>query len=924
MADKFFKDADGAGRTLGDKLMRRAQDTDDFRTVIYDTPEGQVMLKTKGGNPELSIKRREVAAEAPVTECIASPLIEIAFKHGTPAEPVDPERNPFTLTSGYRTWHGENDPGVAGSPATVPEIQYSSDGLLYMQVRKPKKMRFLDKQNRTVDLVLARKPTKDSDADNAEYDGANTFSVVAKALATAAGAVSRFIFAEGRYRYREWYAPRSVNIDWCLPVNTSAVRFLMRRLKKLTLLVWDSTKPAGQEKTVDWFFAEPGIQDMPGSQPDTACANQNGREVSFANRQFFTEKGHMKEARFRVGYQNQNDGTADFRLEFKKPGSFLSQIDPEAVVPRTGNHPGVDGSPDAAEVVAFGNPYHGLMWVDGPGYSNRVLYKDSTKTSQWPWTPAEPYWGLNPYGVSNHEHQYYNVFGIENPLDVNHVVKAPDSDEMYLKDAFLFHGAWYVREAQAIGWGQLNFSHRDGYVYYPAQYEFLYRDDAGVVWVMQFSMWLNSIHGLRVQLHLLRRYGDISTSMTQSGPSLRLIHDEWFKIPNVQFDHTGVYATPNVAVADNAKGACVFLRNISHGTGNAIMHAVYFSVSGVGAVTAGAGVNVGDGITSIAVSESVGIGYKITERMAGTRGTVVFTQTGYVADQSISCNNNSGQPVNYQNLFTSVTHSVVPTPQPNQVQVTTATYLLDIYSVNGVWHKLYAYEERGVYSSTYEVLQSGSMTRTAGGYVCWPDGYGGYTPKATTGASGTCTVSYRMTTTHRAVIKLSSTEAGEVHSVIRDYTEVATTNDVWIDDGNWVRGGYDGSSSTYTESANIPELTQKNALPILMPVYSTPLFSTSASNYPYRFSPVAFTINFESKIQAVNAPDYISDGWATKIVYRSSKVSATHGELKRIADPTSQSPNVYLAGYSASVGWAYNYRTGELIKTPFGAYAYFV
>lgn len=919
MAEKFFKDNDSVGRTLGDKLMRRVQDTDDFRTVMYDTPEGQVMLKTKGGNPELSIKRKEVVEE-PVTECIASPLIEIAFKHGTPAEPVDPERNPFTLTSGYRTWHGENDPGVVGSPATVPEIQYSSDGLLYTQVRKPKKMRFLDKQNRTVDLVLARKPTKDSDADNVEYDGTNTFSVVAKAFATAAGAVSRFIFSEGRYRYREWYAPRSVNIDWCLPVNTSAVRFLMRRLKKLTLLVWDSTKPAGQEKTVDWFFTEPGIQDMPGSQPDTACANQNGREVSYTNRQFFAEKGHMKEARFRVGYQNQNGGTADFRLEFKRPGSFLSQIDPEAVVSRTGNHPGVDGSPDAAEIVAFGNPYHGLMWVDGSGYSTRVLYKDSSKTSQWPWTPAEPFWGLNPYGIMELEHQYYNVFGIENTLDINHVVKAPDSDEMYLKDAFLFHGAWYVREAATTGWGQLDFEYGN-FVIAPPIYEFLYRDDAGVVWVVR-AQWSRTLPSYVIEsgkakyssnigltVTLRQRYGNIGENFSSPKAITKTLFSGTIPITWWQIN-TGVTLYPFATNADDARGAALYFRD-GNNEGTNVLAAIYLALSGAGATEASEGVAIGDGISLTCTPETIQKQdyFSLTQTNVPigsfVNKSVTLVSSGY---SPYSCSGVNGE------VLTSLTKTLgspVTTDQYGNNSILTT--VVDIYNERGKWKKVYSISHTydGVktvaYSNIVDAVLAASVT-----------GCSGTIPIVTNSVYQTGT--YTETNTYHEYTTVSITIDGEV---VDSKTRHKKTEQVISKFFYPLLTPHEGTtSSVTTETVTINSVGDSRVIPNTEPnalttrfVFSVPtgrITGDTFASYPTGFSPVGWAITLTRN----GSTTQIAKDLPVNITYRKSKVAATAEEIAQRLEGTNY--------YSASVGWAYNYRTGELIKTPFGAYAYFV
>ncbi|TXH11239.1 MAG: hypothetical protein E6R03_14530 [Hyphomicrobiaceae bacterium] len=965
MAEKFFKDNDGVGRTIGDKLMRRAQDADDFRTVMYDTPEGQVMLKTKGGNPELSIKRKEVVAEAPVTDCIASPLIEIAFKHGTPSEPVDPLRNPFTLTSGYRTWHKEKDPGIAGSPDTIPEVQYSSDGLLYFVARKPKKMRFLDSQNRTVDIVLARKPSAESDADNAEYDGTNTFYVVAKALATAAGAVSRFIFSEGRYRYREWYAPRSVNIDWCFPTNSAAVKFLMRRLRKLKLLVWDSTKPAGQEKEIEWHFTEPDIPEMSGSKPDTGCANNSGREISFTGRQFFTEKGHLKEARFRLGFEKPDGGTTDFRLEFKRPGSFLSNFDPELVVNRVGNHPGVNDSPDAAEVVAFGNPYHGLMWWNG---TSTTFYKDSTKATQWGFTPlfAVSEVVINPSGVLLQEHQHYNVFKVENTLAPENVVSLEGSDEKYLKDAFFHCGNWDSARYSEVTVRQLRSLHRAfdywGYSQDNSYFETLYRDDAGTVWVIQISFRVSqgmtisgtrASFGLHVQAFLIQRFGNFMadavitpakllldvvvpisferefrfrTEDTEISSSLGYLYELSY-INGVRYAVMGGAMAPKVdyANATDAKGAVIYNRHF----------AVYFTFSGIGSVSEN---TLGDGVvvsTTWEANETAGM-YSYTEqKRSGSSGTTLVRNDAALA--SIDC----GGSTNF--YYPAFSTSFLPQPYEEIYKRTcVTTTLLNIYSENGAWKKTWARHECAAeYPVAQDIVEVTPFSFSQSVVCGVPSGLVA-TKTQTPGRYRTnwyelsFTDSYRVTNSDGDVLMTAIAHNTREFGAEYEYKIPAAVmaDSAPINPGSYLnignfeltqlvnRANYTNTLTTstgvnYSSSGTLGGLWQKCRVWRTKELPVSPGLMTSINGYPTDrgFSPKAhypqLSTDGSEGTPSCNVP----------VVYRDSVISITGAQSAPISIPSSYLPYTHA---QAGAGWAYDYRTGEFITVPFGEKAYFV
>lgn len=591
MSDIDTQDRDGVGRTLTRKLEDDLGDLSGFRTRIHKEPGRVVMLRTKGGNPEVTEKR-----DVP-EGCVKGPLVEIAFKYANPS-----------ALSGYRRWYGEPDPAI-GAQEKVIKYEWSSDGLLCMESRKLQKICFTDGNAQTVDFLFAERPEDDN--------------IPAEALpevsAAAAGSTARFKFIEGKYTSREWYNSELANIGWAFsgptiagdptPEPASAVKFFIQRLRSITFSVSD-TQGKVRSAMVKWIFLNPAEVERGVGAITTACTNQNAREVSFNNRHFFTPNtdGNMSNLTMSVGIDQPPAfaGGPSFSVEFKKPGSFIAAVDPEGA---TGNQRPADVARaiDLCQFSAFGNPYHGLYWKTGT--SAAVLYRDSARESDWGFSPDTYYsFGLSIGGGDGFTHKYYNVRDKDPTLEDNQVSTGVEGQGVLYPDALLVGGAWYVKDADINGWGQLQYD------------EFLYKDPAGTVWVVQYeitstarmydtSAGLGVDHALvTVVIRLKRRYGILGTEFSGLIPAANTINRT---ITTLTFVDNGawnigagfimyLFRQYAFTCAPDAKTVMCQSRYMGEGSSMYALRGVkLFSMSGVGAVKADAseGIQIGDGIT---------------------------------------------------------------------------------------------------------------------------------------------------------------------------------------------------------------------------------------------------------------------------------------------------------------------------------------
>lgn len=601
-----------------------------FRTVEHvDAATGdKTRLRTKGGNPQVVVERTPPKKQE--SGCPKPPFVEVGFKYA--AEPgTDPNRNPYTVTSGYRTWHGEPNPALPISPTNpkkVKRFNFSHDGLFCIEARKPKRLSFKDANNKKVELLLAEKPNDPDDTantENQEYatSGDGTFVNVAKARATAQGTdAADFKYSEGRYKYREWYPPEWQDIGWALKfVPNAAFKFMTKRLRKISVLL--TKKGSEAVKSIEWIFCNKDTQAYTGTPAAPLCAENNLREKSFSGRSFYSPNGHLSEVVMRARYAGLNppySGGDEVKFSLKRPGSILMNIDPEWVIPETGSttHPGADDCIDIQDFAAFGNAYHGLVWWNGSSYT---FYKDSTRAETIPVTPAN----LSPI-----TQRYYNFSGVSNTTADEHVIrrKLPDntySYEAFYKDAIMYFGSTLVTSTGA-NYGRLT------------QDEILYKDPAGTVWVIE--IFVTSIYDgpensiLPCAATLLRKYGDIATNFdwnnhgigfgqtnlgTLGGvPSIdfwpffnnnkygRGWAVPWYKDPDY-IDVYRVWADAHAVPSFDGKKCLAINRTgdwmagIANGGGR-IIRATLFTFSGTGAIEADAenGIVEGQGITCVA------------------------------------------------------------------------------------------------------------------------------------------------------------------------------------------------------------------------------------------------------------------------------------------------------------------------------------
>ena len=622
--DFLVNDRDGAGKTLSRKLLAQSVDQGSFNTVIRQLPNGdEVMLRTKGGMPEMTVRKKPLLAG----ECIKGPLTEIAFKYANPS-----------AVTGYRRWYGEQDPAIGTDKTKTYE--WSSDSLFCIESRKLQKICFTDGNNQTVDFLFAEKP-EDETQPPAVVNPAN------------AGASARFRFTEGVYLDREWYRAEAADIGWAFsgptidgvpaPEPATAVKFIIKRVRSIMFSISDTLGRVVPSR-IKWVFANQSSVDRVLGDITTACTNQNARELSFANRSFFATNGNMDKLTLSVGLDEPPavSGGPSFVVNFKSPGSFTAAINPEGAI---GNvRPAqVEKAIDLCEFSTFGNPYHGLYWKVGT--SDAVLYKDSTKAAQWPFIPECT---VVRYGGS---HRYYNVRD-KDPLDERNQIKTDDpSTGTFFPDALIQDGLWYVKDKGTSGWGGLNYN------------EFLYKDPAGSVWVIDFEiLYVNQgpsgvyVDGrdalVTVRLTLKRRFGVLGTQFNYGALNQinRVIGD---------FVYTDVYAwnigagfalydfrNRSFYCAPDAKQVVMLSRYFQENSnGNPIFGAAKFTLDGTGSLVTA---TLGNGIT--ATMDEVPVIRALNARVSGYvhRYTLdVWYEDGHWKDLiAVTCSDPAGKWVN--------------------------------------------------------------------------------------------------------------------------------------------------------------------------------------------------------------------------------------------------------------------------------------
>ena len=643
-----INDRDGVGknesRTLGDALG----DLNGFRTRIHKEAGREVMLRTKGGMPEVTEKR-----EVKQAICIKGPLTEIAFKYVNP-----------TAVTGYRRWYGEPDPALGAATKTI-KYERSSDLLFCMEARKLQKICFKDANGQNVDFLFAERPEDDT--------------IPADALpavdATAAGSTARFKFKEGKYPEREWYPSEVANIGWAFagpqidgepdPEPAACVKFFIKRVRSIMFTISDTLGKIVSSR-VKWIFAGPGYTDRTLGATTSACTNQSARELSFTGRHFFADtEGNMDKLTMSVGIDEPPAVAAgpSFVVNFQKPGSFVAAIDPEGAVGNT-RPADVSQAIDMCAFSSFGNPYHGLVWW--PVAGSPVLYTDVTRTAQWGFTPSMPPVPLmsSLFGTLL-DHRYYNVTGVDPLLPENQIKGAAASDGVLMKDAFFAYGCWAIKDdVVGGGWGQLRYD------------EFLYRDDAGTVWVCQAAITYSNIAGgvreTTITVWVNRRFGVLGTEFSAyrgNEHTVRRALGVYVVNTPEGWDYYGTRFAESMTVAPDARQVLITVRQIASGE---VVNAAVIALSGAGATVA-------DPEHGVVVSAGIASGFALFPVATWRYETVDDTRTGY-----------------YPGYETDVPFNVF------SLMIAKA---VDIYWVDGQWKEL----------TFTEHMQCTSFTSTTGG-----------------------------------------------------------------------------------------------------------------------------------------------------------------------------------------------------------------
>lgn len=625
----MIKDWDGAGKNEARTLLDKIDDPTNFRTAIHKVGDSTIMLRTKGGRPEITkVTPEKVVAAIP---CVLSPLKEIAFAYAATLD-VTTGVGP----TGYRRWYGEPDQ-LTGTPTAETKYEWSSDGLLCLETRKIQKICFKDANNQTVDFLFTEKPL-DVRAKGIDLPVINP---------TSAGAAGRYRFTEGKYAYREWYEHEPILFGWAFPSPAQAVSFFSRRLKSTYFYVTDTQNKLLPESDITasvdnpddpgvqsgvkikWVFTAPGVPDRSVNNGSfSACVNQNAREESFLNRQFFTpasDGGSMKWLTMRAGLiDNEAAPRSNLRLEFKTPGSFISAIDPEEAV--GSERPAeVDKAIDMCELSAFGNPWHGLVSWKTRGVDLGVtFYKDASRTDTWPFSPPNTL----AFGAGGVAFQHYNITGVDATIEENIVRTNDPADGELRKDATFVNGTWWVKDPEVAFWGRLEYN------------DVLYKDDAGTVWSIKIETslpaWVSgeSPRGFNTVITLKRRWGVLGTDFSFMSTAInRVIYSgfiDFSDIPHsvVYVDIGQVYAAMygRVLVREDAKGAVLLVQKSvvtdrGQVNGACVIGAVSINFSGQGATDTASGASIGDGITCSFKKE---ISYS-----AGTNRTSITKEPGY-------------------------------------------------------------------------------------------------------------------------------------------------------------------------------------------------------------------------------------------------------------------------------------------------------
>lgn len=594
------RNGEAQGASFENRTLLNMGGANTTKTKIVKNPDGtETMCRTRNGFPEFTTTKKLVTPAG--GSCPRPPLTEINFAFAA----TQVGGNPYSGPTGYRQWYGDD------SVPPKPQYNWSHDGVFSLLAKLQKRISFLDADGKKVDFLLAKKPADPKDMNNPEnrdYDGGNTFDSVT--LTRATGSDVQYRFVEGRFKYREWFEPSFVDLGWIFQTTAPAMSFLSKRLKKITLRVFDFLSGTAKiTNTLTWEFVEKTSTVLTGHNAAPACSSQNARELSYPDRDFFPTEGHLRSLTLRTNYVDAPDTGPDIVVNFKTPGSFLGVLNPLGVIPTVEIpspelHPGVDGAMDLLDFSAFGNSFHGYAYRVGTDPCK--LYKDTTMAAEYTELASSTV-------VQGFPQRYYNFFNVDS-LDPDNIVTdlvfdtgSGDyipSDRKFYKDIIIngiypFPVVPTVDNKGALTWNQ-----------------HLYKDPDGVVWVIQveqfviqvsgsfdhfaYIVWLN---GQYKDLEHLRPYSNsgfnlLTSKILYTSPNIGwYVGMEQFLFADCSFiSGSYTYFYPSTKNSPDGKRIAVMLHSGCHY--ESIVYADDIRIAGTGLVDDSLGGMVGDGITA--------------------------------------------------------------------------------------------------------------------------------------------------------------------------------------------------------------------------------------------------------------------------------------------------------------------------------------
>lgn len=380
----FIKDRDGAGNAIGRKLVDAiGGDTSSFRTRIIDDGITKTMLRTKGGAPELTVKKK------PIAVCELFPLVEKTLTGN--------------LTQADRLYYHDNQADI-NTPA---RRKFSYDGVLSLLVTPLMRLRLHSQglgKYVTVWFNDHTKATGETDADLVQV-GVSTSTEFSVAV-TGVKAVEQLRNTNDPPELlRTYYKPVFVSHQDAVTPSSDlkSMGFLFKRIKHMSL---DTSLGAFGIEFGNFDTENPPLRDV-----STAASLPTGASENLGGRTFYGTdpwpKHNVKKLAFTAG-----------DLTVAAPGGVLEPLvrdvldvlDPQQYTYSDKVRP----LTSISELQGFGKPWHGYLEDQNNGAGPRVLWDSIERNTQLRVHNSLPENGpivdLIPY-VYNGYDRYYN-FGM--------------------------------------------------------------------------------------------------------------------------------------------------------------------------------------------------------------------------------------------------------------------------------------------------------------------------------------------------------------------------------------------------------------------------------------------------------------------------------------------------------------------------------